>query len=614
MKIKRFFSALLSLCLTLALALPISAAGSAVPLAEATQALTALGILDSDSGTGRPITRAEFVTMAVKAMPGGSGVGQAASSPYPDVPRSHWASGYVEAAVSYGLVTAFSDGTFRPDREVKLAEGASMVLALLGYQASDFSGAYPTGQLSMFRNLRLNRGLSAVNAGDTLSWQDGVFLFYNLLSARTKEGTAYIQTLGFSLDASGKPDLVNLVNQSMEGPVVAQSGWSANLGFTPGRVYRNGALSTMAAVQDYDVLYWNASMGAVWAYSKKVTGTIQAVAPSGASPSSVTVAGRTYNIESSSAAYALSDLGQYGLGSNVTLLLGRGGGVAAVADVSASAGERMGVVLEVSNGSYPDGKGGSYAAQTVTLLATDGQTYQYQARGTSLKAGSLVRAAVDGSGEITVRRLSSGSLSGKVDKEGARLDSYAFAGDVEILDVSGSRGAVISPERLAGLSLDKGEVRYYALNGQKEIETLILSDVTGDAGQYGILSRIDSAGEGMYEVFSYEFDLDGQTYVLPGTTTHYPVSAGPVQVVGDPANPERLRSLTSAGTGEVSGNQFIAGSRRYTLSDSVAVYEYRDGRYYLSSLARAESASGKLSAWYDKAESEGGRIRVLIIR
>ena len=56
------------------------------------------------------------------------------------------------------------------------------------------------------------------------------------------------------------------------------------------------------------------------------------------------------------------------------------------------------------------------------------------------------------------------------------------------------------------------------------------------------------------------------------------------------------------------------GSQKYTLSDSAAVYEYREGKYYLSSLARAEAASGKLTGWYDKAESEGGRIRVRVIR
>ena len=617
MKTKRLFSAILAACLTLALILPASAAGTAPSLDDAVQAVTALGILNGD-GSGNlnlsaRVTRAEFVAMAVKATPGGDGVGQAATSPYSDVPRSHWASGYVEAAVSRGLVTAFSDGTFRPNQEITLAEAASMVLALLGYGPEDFSGAFPTGQLTMYHSLKLSAGVTAAGAASTLTRQDAVYLFYNLLSAKTKDGPPYIQQLGHSLDAAGKPDVVSLVNGQMEGPVVAQGyGWQSSLGFTPAKVYRNGSVAALTNIQDYDVVYWNASMSTVWAYAQKATGPIQAIEPSSASPSSVTVAGRTYAIEASAAALALSDLGQYRLGDNVTLLLGRSGGVAAVADVSASAGERVGVVTAIEKTAYPDGSGGSYTAQTVTLLATDGQTYQYQTRG-GYKVGSVVRAIVAGSGgEVTLRGLGNASLSGKVNREGTKLDKYAFAQGAEILDVSEDRGAVIYPARLAGLNLNSGKVKYYALNPQGEIETLILNDVTGDAYHYGIITRFEEEGQGMSRYCTYQYDVDGVSYTLSGAT-RFLATAGPIRIQGDPASPEKLYALTAAQAGQVSGNQFVTGNQRYTLSDGVVVYEYRDGRYYLSSLARAEGG-GTVTAWYDKAESEGGRVRVIVVK
>ncbi len=617
MKIKRTIAAALAVCLTLALALPASAARNTADLDEAVQAVTALGILNGD-GSGdlklsRKVTRAEFVTMAVKATPNGDGVGQAATSPYPDVPRSHWASGYVEAAVSRGMVTAFSDGTFRPDREISLAEAASMVLSLLGYGPGDFSGSYPTGQLAMYNSLKLNRGVTANQAASPLTRQDAVFLFYNLLSAQTREGSPYIQELGHSLDASGKPDLVSLINGQMDGPVIAQSGWQSSLPFSPAKVYRNGSVAAASAVQNYDIVYWNAAMGAVWAYAKKATGPIQAIGPSGAAPSSVTVAGRTYSIETSSAAYALSDLGQYHLGDTVTLLLGRSGGVAAVADVSASAGERVGVVTASERSSYPDGSGGTYSTQTVTLLATDGQTYQYQTQG-SYKTGSLVRATVAAQGgQVTLRGLNSASLSGKVNKDGTRLDKYAFAQEAEILDISEGRGAVLYPSRLAGLSLDHSEIKYYSLNPQGEIETLILNDVTGDAYQYGIITHFEETGEGMNRFCSYQYDVGGVSYTLSGST-RFQAIGGPVRILGDLASPDRLYPLIQAQAGQIVGSQFVSGSQKYTLSDSVAVYEFRSGQYFLSSLARAEESQGSLTAWYDKAESDGGRVRIIVIK
>ena len=104
---KKFTSALLTACLVLGLALPARAA-SQPQQEEAIQVVNALGIMVGDTNgnmnLSSRVTRAEFITMAVKATPGGEQIGQAATSPYPDVPRSHWASGYVEAGVAAGLV------------------------------------------------------------------------------------------------------------------------------------------------------------------------------------------------------------------------------------------------------------------------------------------------------------------------------------------------------------------------------------------------------------------------------------------------------------------------------------------------------------------------------
>ena len=616
---KRTLTALLTCCLALSLAVPALGAQTAVSEDEAAQAVTALGILTGDEGgalnLSGPVTRAEFVTMAVKASPGGGQIGQAATSPYPDVPRSHWASGYVEAAVSLGLVSGYSDGTFRPDQPMGWAEGVSLVLALLGYGPEDFSGAYPTGQLTLAHSLGLDQGVSARSAADILTRRDAMYLFYNLLSAPDADGTPYIQRLGHTLDASGKVDLLELTSGALEGPLVAQGNWQSALPFSPAAVRRDGTQIPASAVQDYDVLYWNPASGEIWVYTDRASGTIQALEPSASRPTSVTVAGRAYEIETSSAALALSDLGQYRLGDPVTLLLGRSGGVAAVADVSAAgAAERVGMIISVSEEQYPDGAGGSYTAQTVTMLATDGLTYQYQTRG-GYRVGSIVRAGAFGQdGQITLRGLSSQSLSGKVSDDGAELGDYTFAPDASILDVADGQGAVYRPERLAGVALSSGAVRYYSLNSQGEIDQMILENVTGDMYQYGVLTRREEMGEGLNRIYSYEYDIAGTDYALPASTTGFRAATGPIQLTGDPADPERMYSLTSAGEGTISGRQFLTDQRRYTLSDQVLVYERRGGQYLLSTLARAQEGDFTLTAWYDKLEAQGGRIRVIVAR
>lgn len=619
---KRILTALLAACLSCSLAAPALAASAApVPVAEATQVVQALGIMAGDQNgnmnLSNRVTRAEFVTMAVKATPGGDQVGQAATSPYPDVPWNHWASGYVEAAVADGLISGYTDGTFHPGNPITLAEGATIVLQLLDYGPGDFTGAYPTGQLAMYRSLRLDRGVTASAAGDLLTRQDAMYLFYNLMTARNKAGTPYLTALGHSLNSAGEIDLVSLVNDAMEGPVVAQGNWRSSLPFAAdgAAVYRNGGAASLSAIQEYDVVYWNAGMRTLWAFSDKVTGTIQALEPSASSPTSVTVAGRTCPIETSAAAYALSDLGEYGLGDTVTLLLGRSGGVAAVMAPNAASGERVGVVTSVANASYPDGKGGTYAARTVTLLATDGQSYAYQTQSTGLKEGSVVRVSTSDQGEVTLRSLSSDSLSGRVSADGSQVDGHPFAADAEILDVSDAYGVRVYPSRLAGVSLSSSAVRYYSLNGAGEIDRMILEDVTGDMYRYGILTELTSTPAGEFSTYyTYEFQVDGVTGVIPQTTTRYPVERGPVCLKGTAEQPDRLSALQSAGTGEVSGNQFSAGSRSYTLSDSLAVYEYRNGAYYQSTLARVQGGDFTLTGWYDKTDSAGGRLRVLVAR
>ena len=620
---KRVLIALLALSLTASLVLPAAAAGTVPAREEAAQVVRALGIMAGDSqgnlNLDSPVTRAEFITMAVKALPGGGEIGQAATSPYPDVPRSHWASGYVEAGVKAGLVSGFSDGTFRPNHRITLAEGATIVLQLLGYGPADLTGAYPTGQLAMYRSLGLDKGVTAAQAGTELRRLDAMYLFYNLMTAKNKEGQVYLTTLGYSLNGAGEIDLVALVGASMEGPVVAQGDWRSSLpmALASATVYRDGAAVNANAVQEYDVLYYNPSMATLWAYSDKVTGTIQALEPSAASPTSVTVAGRTCTIETASAAYALSGLGQYRLGDTVTLLLGRTGGVAAVVKgMAAQNSEKVGVVTLVENGSYPDGKGGSYTAQTVTLLATDGQSYRYPYNATGMKAGDLVRVTVsDGAGGVTLRRLTSVSLTGKVSADGSRVGSYPLAENAEILDVSGGYGLRVYPQRLAGVSLSGSMVKYYSLNSAGEIERLILSDVTGDMHHYGILKEIrQSPVSEFMTYYSYVLDVAGSQVVMPDSTTRYPVEAGPVCIKGSPSAPEKLASLTSAGTGTVVSGKFEAKNTRYAISEQVAVYEYRSGSYYRSTLARVQSGGFTLTGWYDKAESAGGRLRVIVAR
>ena len=615
---KRVLSALLAAALTLSLACPALAVTSRD---DAAQALAALDIMTGDENgdlnLSAPVTRAEFVKMLMAASP--ISVGDVTYvSPYPDVPASHWAAPYVEAAVTAGYVTGYLDGTFRPANTITLAEGVVMALRLLGYSNEDFSGSFPAGQMSMYKTLDLDEGI-AIGQNDTMKRQDAMYLFYNLLTAPTKTtGQPYLSSvLGYGLTPEGEVDTLALLNGTMDGPVVVgESGWRDKIPFdlSTARVTRNGAASTAEALSDHDVVYFSKNMRALWVYTNRVTGPIQAITPASA-PTSVTVAGKSYAIETSSAAFALSDLGSFEVGDPVTLLLGRDGKVAAaVAPGTAADTSFCGVVISNVPQQYTDKYGNDYTAASVTVLATDGNTYTCSTDRTSVRTGTLVQVTTTADG-AEVKNLSTASLSGRVSSDGARLGGRDFAADVEILDVYGDHGVRVYPQRLAGMELTDGMVRYYLLDGSGDISRLILNDATGDMHTYGVITSVSEVNVpgSMTTAGTYVYDVAGAVHTLTGSTV-YNVENGPFLLKTDGGEIDRFANLTEVRLTSVEGTTAYAGNRQYAIWDDALVYEVRDNEYYPTSLALVSGGDYTLTGWYDKDQTDGGRIRVILAR
>ena len=624
---QRLLSGLLCAVLVLGLLPGLAPAAQAAAPAEedAAQVLAALDIMVGDASGSlnldASVTRAEFTKMAVAASTSRDAVGDTvAVKPYPDVPQTHWAAPYIKAAVDLGLVQGDLHGNFNPGRTITLAEGVTIVLRLLGYEDADFTGVWPSGQMAQYRALDLDEGVTA-GQDSAMKRRDALYLFYNLMITKNKEGTYYLNVLEPTLNlvnTAGELDRVALINSAMEGPVVASSGWQSQVGFdtASATVYRNGGESTLSAVQNQDVVYWSESMHTIWAYSNKVTGIYESAAPSASNPTSVTVAGKSYDIETTEAAYQLSDLGGYQVGDSVTLLLGRNGGVAAVGEASLAQDLVYGVVLSVENTTYEDSDGNSYNTRTATIFGTDGNTYRYPVESRSLEAGTLVRVTNSEDG-VEIRGLSSTRLTGRLSSDGKTLGKYTLASDVQIIDTYEERTPIqVYPSRLAGVNFTDGMIRFYALNAQGEISHLILNDVTGDLHQYGIITGVSEVSAGLVTNSAYTYDVGGVKQVFTSDTTIYNLKSDPCQVkMESDTTVERLYNLTEVEVDSINGNTIVdAQNHSYTLSDSVAVYVYENNEYQLTSLERVSGGDYRLTAWYDKPENEGGRIRVILAR
>lgn len=609
---KRVISAALTLCLILSLL--CTGAGAAGSSAKQ-EAVQALGILTDGGSLTSQVTRAQFAQMLVAASPYKDAAEGYGASLFKDLKGDHWASGSVRIALEQGWMTGYVDGTFRPDQAVTLEEGCAALLKVLGYDASTLKGAYPAAQLSKASSLGLLDGVSAAR-GSKLTRQDCVDLFYNLLTAKTSAGAVYGTTLGYTV-TNGQVDYSALVTADTKGPCVAESS-ALSLPFTPGTVYYNGAVSSLSAVQQYDVYYYNANMSTVWVYHDRVTGTLTGVSPSKAAPTAVTVAGVSYPIGTSEATYQLSSQGSFQEGDMVTLLLGMNG--EAVQAISALENEAVyyGTVVSSSKAASTPSTSASATADlqvTTQVACTDGVVRTFYHSGSALSAGKLVTVTATQSG-TSVKSLSTRRLEGTVSKDGTGFAGYSFAAGVQILDTDGNGGyARIYPSRLAGARLSGEDVRHYTLDANGDIDRMVLRNVTGDTRDYVYISGIEDNSSGMNISVSYTYLQDGQSRSIGNSASKYAVTTGGAVLVYENGSLKSMRQLTSVSLDSLSALSAMGGGKEYKLAEDVQVLLKGDTGsqgYYLTSLSQVNGEDYKLTGWYDSLGcSAGGRIRII---
>ena len=612
---KRILSLLLAAVVLLGSA-PAAFAASEVSDSVIEQVVRATGIMVGDASGNmnldKTVTRAEYAKMLVAASTYKDKVsGVSNSSPFSDVPYTHWAAGYIKNAVAQGWLTGYLDGSYKPDNTVTLEEAATGALKLLGYTTEDFSGSYPYGQLALYESLGLDTKVTA-SQGTAMTRRNMMYLFYNLLNAETRDGQVYAQTLGYTLNDNGEIDYLSMVSDTMQGPYVVEGSLSDIVSGDNKTVYRNGYASTADAVQKYDVVYYNDS--AIWAYANAVTGTYQSASPSTSSPTSVTVAGNTYEIETSDAAFELSTLGGLNIGDIVTLLLGRDGKVAAALPADEYAAGVAGVVNAVGTGTYYNAVGNAYTARTITVTATDGASYTYPCSKTSIEEGNLVSIGF-GSAETDVSILKSASLSGAV--SGYSIGNRTMAKDVRILDVNDTDAVRIYYSRLNGAELDASDVRYYAENAAGEITDLILRDFTGDLYEYGIITSVSEQSDDMNLSGSYTYLLDGEKQTLTTSGKTLGASYGPARLTIENGQLASVRALSQIRNPDAITQLGVTkDGESWLFSDECTVYLYQNTQYSLISLTelRNNFASYNITCYYDKDTDDGGRIRIVIAR
>ncbi len=412
-------------------------------------------------------------------------------------------------------------------------------------------------------------------------------------------------------------EISDLINQTIEGPLIAEGDWAKTLDFSPeeGKIYEKGATIEVSQIEPYDVLYYSNPFKMIWVFHNRASGILESVGPVPSAPQTVTVSGKTYSIETSDAAYALSSLGTFRAGDTVTLLLGRDGGVVAVIPPGETESVTYGIVTSQEKTSYPDGEGGVNTAKTITMIGTDGEHYTYPIKEQQeYQVGDLIQVLVKSEG-ISVSMLTRKSLSGTVNSNGTAIGEILFADDVEILDEENAVAVRVYPWRLRGVALKEDDVQYYALNEAGEISCLILEKVTGDMHQYGIVTDVQEWSIGTTAQGVYAYEIDGVAGSLVTQNTIFSISTGPAQFMIEGNRITKIRALSPVPL-ETFGDFSAQGEdgTLYKLSQEVAVYVKRDNTYYYTNQKALENSEAvyKLTGFYDRKDVFGGCIRVII--
>ncbi len=439
-------------------------------------------------------------------------------------------------------------------------------------------------------------------------------------------GTAVYATEGdiyaYAADNDDGVTYADLVAQSMEGPVVVKPGvdWKAKIPFDMGNAsfFKKNSEVSQDSVKEYDVLYYSKALTSVWIYTDKATGTFETASPNRMSPTSVTISGKSYTLESSNASFALSTLGSFKYGDTVTVLLGKDGGVVDVITASDTSDTLYGFITAFGEGTYTRPNGTTYTAESITIMGTDTESYTYEYDNNGFTKGDFVSVTYT-DGKAKIQKLTSGAnasqatsinsliASGSISEDAVLLDVYVTT-DSDSLENKSIAYTKLYPARLAGAKLNASDI-YYAKTENGMITELILKDFTGDIHTYGVISS--------------ERSSDGFDYIMiteSGDTTISVNTAYGTPIPGAAKFTNRggkyiVKNLEGA---EISKQNFGRGyssadGKTYNYASNVQFFIKTSTRdYTLTTYDDILEGNYKITVYYDDTEANGGRVRVIV--
>ena len=185
--------------------------------------------------------------------------------------------------------------------------------------------------------------------------------------------------------------------------------------------------------------------------------------------------------------------------------------------------------------------------------------------------------------------------------------------NVKILEVDEFGNTMtVYPQRLEGVYINKEDVALVMKNSKGEIESMIINDITGDTAKYGILESINEGRDNE----TYTCTIDGNLKDYSNSEISFSVKEGPVQIYLEGQTLGKIKNLEKIEGSIVNiNNSYLENSKgeKIKVASNVVVYLRENSEYNLSTIENAMNGNYSISAYYDKEEKAGGRVRLIVI-
>ena len=229
------------------------------------------GVSESTFSPDRAITRAEFSKLLVTMLGITDVTAYKSYTIFPDVPNTHWAAGYINAAIRHpdlqkkNIIKGYADGTFKPNNTINYGEACTMLLLALGYTIEDIGPMWPNDYVARAEALGLNPKDITLYANSAMSRENTAYMLLNALLTSGKEGTGkIIDTLVSGSDSEGAI-------------LIATSETDTDLRENQAKFYLNGEIITKNTEGTLDESM--IGMRGTLYYSKQNTGSVIAILP-----------------------------------------------------------------------------------------------------------------------------------------------------------------------------------------------------------------------------------------------------------------------------------------------------------------------------------------------